>query len=516
MKKQQKILLFVVLCIVIVFFAVYIWANQTGRITIFGSEYTTAKVQSGPVIGNPICKSVTVSDAVAGWYDSSTGGLLKADSLCSGYTAECRSEGTMSEGWYKVKGSYVELIKWDNCAGKCVPGQKKCDGEYPCTCSSSGSWACQKSTCAMQTAGTKCNNGSCIASTTPTSVPTSSATATPTTTTNSECSANAIKCIGDDVYVCDPYKVTPGDLNSAIYWKWTYRINCSQYGDGSACRKTYCSTTTPTSPASSPTSTTMPTSTTTTTSIPTSTPTSTVQTPSVPTNLQASSITDSSVILTWDSVLTAVSYGIYNAEAVAWVGSSDTNSYTINGLNCATDYSFQVTAVNDEGYGSNPTDPVSFTTGVCQDVTTDISTQKPENVQIDNDGISVTISWDSIDDANGYDIYDCSGNYIISTDNIEGVSRVSYTFSSSSCGTSYCYYVVAHDAGGNNSLASDQVSTTIAACSTDSSNSTDSTTTSITSLVSTGSSLWFNLLVGFLLALGIGYFMFRSDIKKEE
>ncbi len=274
-------------------------------------------------------------------------------------------------------------------------------------------------------------------------------------------------------------------------------------------------TTAPTTTTSVPTTTTPTTTATTAIPTPTPSPSPTINKPNPPTNLKSSEVTSDSVKLSWDAVTTATSYGIYNADEVSWIATADSNSYTISGLKCETDYSFHVTAINEQGYGSNPSDTVTVTTGQCKNIVTDISTKKPENTQIEYDGQNVTISWNKVDDASGYDIYNCSGTYITSTDQTSyTLDQTSDIQSSEDCNVTACYYVIAHDSAGVESKASDQMETMVSACTTpviDNSNS-DTPITKVTKLVSTGASLWFNILLALLLIGGIGYFMFRKEI----
>lgn len=519
MKKQGKVILFIIICIFIATLATLIWANQTGRISIW------ANPPAPLIVGKPVCKtlySLMSPGSVTGWYDSgvSTGNsLIKKDDPndpCSNYTAQCLGSTNMSRGWYKVSNSdpsYKVLIGYANCTLTTptpAPTQttvtKSCvdtdggivpqvfgtvttkNGTLTDTqsdrCVENGT-ALEEAYCQSSTSSAvgfrkiygTCQGGKIVSASTPT-----------TTALNciDECVSGNLVCTSSTSYqLCGNY-----DSDPCLEYK---NLTCP--ADKICQNNTIIAKPTPT-PTSAPTV--------------NPSPTSTIQTPSIPINLKATNITSDNVDLTWDAVATAIRYGIYNAKTVTWIDTVNTNSYKLSGLKCETDYSFHVTAINDQGYGSNPSNTVNLKTSQCQDIVSDINTKKPENTQIEYDGINIKISWSAVDGANGYDIYNCSKDYVVSTD------QTTYTFTSSNCGNEYCYYVVAHDSAGKESQISNQMKVVSDPCVTSVTVADeDKPSIPITSLVSTGASLWFNLLVGVLLALGIGYFMFRQEINNK-
>jgi len=243
-----------------------------------------------------------------------------------------------------------------------------------------------------------------------------------------------------------------------------------------------------------------PTATTTTTVTPTATPT----TPIAPTNLTATSPSNSTIKLTWTASTSpnVAYYRVYNATTKQLIGQVDssTKTYLLEGLVCETGYSYYVTA-NYESLESSPSNTASATTGKCVSGS-DITDKKPGNIQaVYNGGGMVTLTWDKVDGATGYDIYNCSGTYITSSANNSNV------FTGVSCGTEVCYYVVAHDSAGKKSKNSDQAKASSNAC-----DAGKIVKPNTDSLVSTGGALWFNIALALILTGAITYLMFRREI----
>ncbi len=325
----------------------------------------------------------------------------------------------------------------------------------------------------------------------PAETPTSSPTPTPTVTPPSECESGQFKCEGTKVYGCDATTDTPG---GPVYFKWAYRIDCTQYGDGTECMQTYCGITPTPSPTLTPTSS------------PTASPTVSPTPPPSPINLTATPISNSSIKLAWNKLegSSVGYYRIYNAESGVLIAQVDMNtlSFVIDGLNCETNYGYYVTAGYEE-LESNPSNTASVNTGKCS-TGQDISDKKPENIElVYNGGGMATLTWDAVDGAVGYDIFDCTGKYITST------SDTGYVFTGLNCDVEICYYVIAHNAAGEKSMKSDEVKVSTESCSITTSIKDGS---SLGTLVSTGSALWFNILLAILLTGGFAYLIFRKDI----
>lgn len=100
--------------------------------------------------------------------------------------------------------------------------------------------------------------------------------------------------------------------------------------------------------------------------------------PSTPGNLTASTITDTTVTLTWSRSTDNIgvkSYQIYKNNSL--IGTSTTNTYTVNNLTFSTTYEFYVVAKDAAGNVSKTSNIVSVTTlaAVAQETTTVASTE---------------------------------------------------------------------------------------------------------------------------------------------
>ena len=82
--------------------------------------------------------------------------------------------------------------------------------------------------------------------------------------------------------------------------------------------------------------------------------------PSAPENLQATAVTDSAVSLSWDASDNATSYNVYQYETL--ISNVSGTSAQITGLNPDTEYCFTVTALNEGGEESSPSDELCVST----------------------------------------------------------------------------------------------------------------------------------------------------------
>jgi len=177
---------------------------------------------------------------------------------------------------------------------------------------------------------------------------------------------------------------------------------------------------------------------------------SSTQVPSAPTGVTAqrnpSALT--TVNISWNAVGGATSYNVYYTNSSnssgTLEGSSTTTSYTSTSKNIAAIWLFRVTAVNSAGEGSpsswvtvGPTSASGTPPSEPTDVTATVTSSS-----------SITVSWSSVYEANGYHVYRSSsalGTYIQSAT----VTTTSYTQTTGlSAGTTYYFKVAAYNHSG--------------------------------------------------------------------
>lgn len=188
-----------------------------------------------------------------------------------------------------------------------------------------------------------------------------------------------------------------------------------------------------------------------------------IQAPTMPSNLRSTSTGTNTISMAWDASTDNQSVLGYN---IRWKvpGSNTTTStnvsgttYNMSNLLAATNYAISVRSYDaSQNYSSWVPDIIIGTTGADQ-----IAPSTPSNIQVTSVTTnSVSLSWDASTDnvgVNGYRVYWRSGNnafqYATTTSNI-------YTKTGLNSGTTYEFYVVATDAGGNVSGNSTTVSGT--------------------------------------------------------
>ena len=111
--------------------------------------------------------------------------------------------------------------------------------------------------------------------------------------------------------------------------------------------------------------------------------------PSAPKDLKAEIVSETSVKLTWEPVYGASSYRIYRGSTL--VTTVTTSSYTITNITAGTNYQYSIKALVSDNEGQSSTIMVSM---------------PPANVRWTNrTNTGITIGWDAITGANGYNIY---------------------------------------------------------------------------------------------------------------
>jgi len=120
----------------------------------------------------------------------------------------------------------------------------------------------------------------------------------------------------------------------------------------------------------------------------------------VPTGLAVSSKTSTSIILTWDAVANASGYEISVNETLSNIG--DVTTFTINDLEPKTDYEIRIRAIN-ANVTSDWSDAVIVTTNA--EGSGDLELNAPTDLAVNSKTAnSVTITWDAVADASGYEI----------------------------------------------------------------------------------------------------------------
>lgn len=186
-----------------------------------------------------------------------------------------------------------------------------------------------------------------------------------------------------------------------------------------------------------------------------------VEAPTAPTNLTSSNITNTSVVLNWTAStdnIGVVAYYIYKDDV--FLNSSTSNSFNVTGLTQNTTYNFTVYAKDFAGNTSSASNTVIVTT------TNIIDTENPtaptnltaSGTTSTTTNLSWTIATDNIG-VTGYDVY-MNAVFFAST------AANSYTVTGLTPSTSYNFIVIAKDAAGNMSEASNTASITTSVAST--------------------------------------------------
>ncbi|MBO7286996.1 MAG: S8 family serine peptidase [Bacteroidales bacterium] len=156
-----------------------------------------------------------------------------------------------------------------------------------------------------------------------------------------------------------------------------------------------------------------------------------------PQNLVANMASHSSIVLSWNAVTGAELYCVYKGDEK--IASVTSLSYTVNGLNPATEYCFTVTSVGSEFLGLES----AKSTQAC--ATTDITLPTaPQNVVlVATSPYSVKLTWDPVAGAASYNIYLITGGEVE-----KGIEATEYIIEGLTPGMGYCYNVTAVNAKG--------------------------------------------------------------------
>ncbi|MDH7488002.1 MAG: fibronectin type III domain-containing protein [Anaerolineae bacterium] len=170
--------------------------------------------------------------------------------------------------------------------------------------------------------------------------------------------------------------------------------------------------------------------------------------PNTPTGLTATAVSQSQINLSWNGVPGQVEgYKVYRNGS--YIGSTTGTSYQATGLSCNTDYSFQVKAYA-VGIDSNPSNTASARTHACPPQLC----PAPGNLTATTlSQSSIRLGWqDTCGNEDSFKIY--RNDTLVNT---VGAGTTTWTDTGLSCGTTYSYYVKAHNAAGD-SPASNTVS----------------------------------------------------------
>jgi len=178
--------------------------------------------------------------------------------------------------------------------------------------------------------------------------------------------------------------------------------------------------------------------------------------PSAPTNLIASGTTQTTTNLSWTASTDNVGvtgYDVYQGATLK--GSTASTNFAISGLSPSTTYSFTVKAKDAAGNVSAASNTANATT--LNPVADTQAPSAPTNLTASGTTASSTnLSWTASTDnvgVTGYDVYQ---------DNVfkASVTTTAYAATGLSTATVYGFYVIAKDAAGNNSGASNTVNVT--------------------------------------------------------
>jgi bacillolysin len=177
--------------------------------------------------------------------------------------------------------------------------------------------------------------------------------------------------------------------------------------------------------------------------------------PSTPSTLVATGTTQTATSLSWTASTDNVAVTGYNVyQGTTLLGTASTTSYNVTGLVGATTYTFSVKAKDTAGNLSASSNVVSVTTLAPVPDTT-----APTAATLSATGTTATttnLSWSGATDnvsVSGYNVY--QGTTLKAS-----VTATTYAVTGLTASTAYTFYVVAKDAAGNLSSASNVVSVT--------------------------------------------------------
>lgn len=224
--------------------------------------------------------------------------------------------------------------------------------------------------------------------------------------------------------------------------------------------------------------------------------------PSAPANLKVLGVTESSVELQWDAA--SVDEGILFYEIYcngSSIGTSTSPVLLYYGYKAGTLYNFFVIAYDEYGNVSSASNLIST------DDIVSVPPTAPENLTIVNSSISeILLKWDaSVDDTETiiYEVF-CNGNSLGMTNNTD------FIYADITEGTTYTFYIIAHDISGNSSEQSNHANITIEDTNGDSQNQNAPSNLTIVSIEGSTINLQWDVPADNIRA--DGYFVFCNGV----
>lgn len=180
--------------------------------------------------------------------------------------------------------------------------------------------------------------------------------------------------------------------------------------------------------------------------------------PSAPGSLTATPASTSAITLSWSAAtdnIGVTGYRVFRNGAL--VNTTTATSYTDQGLNASTSYSYNVYAIDAAGNQSSASNTASATTAANAPAADTQAPSAPGSLRVDAvSGSSIALGWNAASDNVGVTAYRVYRNGAA----VATINALSWTDSSLAAGTTYSYTVTALDAAGNQSASSNMVSAT--------------------------------------------------------
>lgn len=181
--------------------------------------------------------------------------------------------------------------------------------------------------------------------------------------------------------------------------------------------------------------------------------------PTTPQNVRALAASSSEIIVVWEAATDDKGVAGYNVyQNGSFVATTPYPVYSDTGLSTGTNYSYEIEAVDGCGQVSAKS---AATSPIMLDTPDTTAPPAPANLQATAAGNDISLSWDQtqINDVFGFHILRGSAGNV--TTEIANITSTIYSDFNLISGTEYCYQVIAYDAAGNESVASNESCATI-------------------------------------------------------